>query len=129
MKPKLLDWLALAGSLAFTALFSLHVYGSQGPQGRAVIEAEGGVWVYPLDEEREVSVRGPLGETRLRIEKGEARVEDSPCRDKLCVSQGAVSRNGSWAACLPNRIFLRVEAASPQGGGKDTEGEVDAFSY
>jgi len=48
-------------------------------------------------------------------------VEDSPCRDKICVLGGWISHSGEWLACLPNSVFVRVE-------GADT-GPVDAQTF
>ncbi len=34
--------------------------------------------------------------------------ESSDCPDKVCVNTGALSKDGEWAACLPNKVFLKV---------------------
>ena len=34
--------------------------------------------------------------------------DSSDCPDKVCVNTGALSKDGEWAACLPNRVFLKV---------------------
>lgn len=34
--------------------------------------------------------------------------DSSDCPDKVCVSSGKLSKDGEWAACLPNRVFLKV---------------------
>lgn len=34
--------------------------------------------------------------------------ESSDCPDKVCVATGVLSKSGEWAACLPNRVFLKV---------------------
>ena len=34
--------------------------------------------------------------------------EDSDCPDLVCVNTGRLTREGEWAACLPNEVFLKV---------------------
>lgn len=34
--------------------------------------------------------------------------EVSDCPDLVCVNTGRLTRDGEWAACLPNEIFLKV---------------------
>ena len=48
---------------------------------------------------------------------------DSPCRDKLCVLEGAFSKPGKWAACLPNRVFVSIK------GIKTEDTPIDDTSY
>lgn len=67
---------------------------------------------YPLGEAsvgRVVRVKGPLGFTEVEVRGDRARVVSSPCRDKICVRFGWRSRDGEFAACLPNRLLLVVE--------------------
>jgi hypothetical protein len=117
------DWLALAVSLGASAAFFLPAYGVRDAQARVFIEAPDGLQVYPLNAREALSVAGPLGETRVVIKDGAAYVADSPCRDKLCLAMGKISRRGGWIACLPNRVFVRLDAAPPG------EEEVDAAAY
>jgi hypothetical protein len=63
---------------------------------------------YELGMDQVVEVAGPLGVTRVVIEGGAAFVEDSPCRDKVCIRMGRVSRHGEEAVCLPNRVIVQV---------------------
>jgi hypothetical protein len=117
------DALAVAVSAAVTVFFFWYAYAGQTGQRRLYIQEESQTLVYPLSADREVSVSGPLGETHILIRGGSACVADSPCRDKLCLSMGYISRGGGWIACLPNRVFLRVEESVP------AEAEVDAAAY
>ncbi len=36
--------------------------------------------------------------------------EASDCPDLVCVNTGRLTRDGEWAACLPNEAFLKVVA-------------------
>lgn len=46
---------------------------------------------------------------------------DSDCPDKICVNTGRLSKIGETAACIPNRMFIRLVPAgnAPDGGGPD----------
>lgn len=43
--------------------------------------------------------------------------EESDCPDKICVKTGRLRRVGETAACLPNRIIMKIV---PVNRGKDT---------
>jgi hypothetical protein len=34
--------------------------------------------------------------------------DSSNCPDLVCVNTGRLTREGEWAACLPNEVFLKV---------------------
>jgi hypothetical protein len=115
-----LDLVALAAALAVIALVSVRAYGSKAGAAVVHLRGPGQEWVYPLGEDRVVSVRGPLGDTIVEIRGGQARVLSSPCAEKICVRSGAIARPGQWIACLPNRVFLDI-----QGSGRS----ADAVSF
>jgi hypothetical protein len=108
MRLRLLDYIAFFLSLAVVGGFALFAYAGNDRGTDVVIEASGTQWIYPLDVNRRELVKGPLGDTVVVIQGGVASVEDSPCRDKLCVHMPAISKPGQWIACLPNKVFLRV---------------------
>lgn len=63
--------------------------------------------------DRTVTIEGLRGPVRLEISSGSVRVADVDCPDRLCVSQGTVSRSGSALVCVPNGVSVRI------GGGED----------
>ena len=121
MKLRAVDYLAVLISLLAVGGFSLYAYAGRAGAGEVVIEASGSQWIYPLNNDRRETVKGPLGETIVRIRDGKAMVEDSPCPDKLCVNMQAISKPGQWIACLPNGVFVRVRGTS--------SGKIDDISY
>jgi len=46
---------------------------------------------------------------------------ESDCPDKICVKTGRLSKVGETAACIPNKIFMKIVPLNPapQGGGPD----------
>ena len=99
----------------------MGVYGNRKDPSVLVIRSDEGVAMYPLGEDRRISVEGPMGETVIGISGGRARVLSSPCRDKLCIVRGELVESGDWTACMPNRVFIGIE-------GTDREAP-DAVSY
>jgi hypothetical protein len=98
-------------------------FAAQSPAGKPalVLEAPGGTWVYPLETGGVVRVPGALGDSVLEIRDGSVRFLDSPCENKICTAHSPLAHNGDWAACLPNRVFARIEGAG--------DGDFDATAY
>jgi hypothetical protein len=101
--------------LAVSAAVSVLIIFLAGPRedaavARVHITAEGAEYaVVPLDEDRIINVPGPLGKTTVEINGSRVRVLDSPCPNKVCVSQGWVERPGETIVCLPNRVSITVK--------------------
>ncbi len=117
LKPA--DFFIGALSLALTAWVTVSVYAGAAPT-QVVISGNGMNYVYPLSENREIPVSGKIGITMVHIHDGKAFIADSPCKNKTCIQTGAISGNGEWAACLPNGVFVRIDADT------STEDSLDA---
>jgi hypothetical protein len=61
-----------------------------------------------LDQVRILEVPGPLGISRIAINHGKVRFEESPCRNQYCVHQGWLKTAGQAAICLPNQVSLEL---------------------
>lgn len=109
LRLKALDLAAVAAALVVIVLASVRAYGGRPGSEQLHLRGPGREWVYPLGEDRAVTVSGPLGDTVVEIRGGQARVLSSPCAEKICVRSGAIARPGQWIACLPNRVFLDVQ--------------------
>ncbi|MFW5850043.1 MAG: NusG domain II-containing protein [Spirochaetota bacterium] len=122
IRTRPLDYLALVVSIMTVVGASLFAYTGRPEPSQVSIENEQGTFLYPLGQDRTISVSGPLGDTVVVIHDDHVHVDESPCRDKICVAAGALGSTGQWTACLPNRVFVRVE------GGEDEDG-VDAQTF
>lgn len=122
MRFKLFDYIIVFLSISFTVAAGMYVYTGDGGPLRVRIRSEENVNIFPLDEDREVAVEGPLGTTYVHIHDGHAAVVESPCPNKLCIQAGELDENGEWSACMPNKVFVQIE------GGQNTSG-VDAGTY
>lgn len=117
------DYVILAVAALVVSLFSVYAVGRGGPAQSVEIRSDEGDFVYPLNQDRHIHVEGPLGHSDIVIENGAVRFLDSPCRDKICVAAGELSRSGEWAACLPNRVFVSVTGTQPD------ESPIDATAF
>jgi len=67
----------------------------------------------------ELVVKGPLGETRILIDNEGARFVSSPCPNHTCVRHGIVKEPYDSAACIPNKIIIRIESVLPGKTGSE----------
>ena len=122
MKLRPLDFVAVIVAILAVVGVSVFAYGSDADPTSVSIQSDGGEFLYPLGGQRLIEVDGPIGHTHVEISGNRVRVTESPCRDKICVAAGWLENTGDWTACLPNRVFVRVE------GGERRDG-VDAQTF
>jgi hypothetical protein len=120
LKPFDIPVIALA--VALTVIVGWQAYGRGTNSLSVVVRGPDKTWIFPLEAEERISVAGSIGETLVEIHKGRATIVSSPCNGQTCVAAGELSKNGQWAACLPNRVFILIEGAA------DTDG-IDAASW
>jgi len=117
---KALDFVLLA-LLAGGAVSPWFV--ADGSGAFAVVSHDGGEERLPLDEDRTLTVTGPVGRTVVVVENGSVSIRESDCPQKLCVRMGSVDQTGESLVCVPNRVVVTVE------GGDDEEPDgIDAVS-
>jgi len=123
---RMLDWLALIISIA--AFIGSVFWAAMGREGevRVEITAHDEQFVFPLTQDSSLVLDGPVGETHVEVKSGIVFIEDSDCRDKLCVAMGQISTPSSWVGCLPNRVFVRLAAVVP---GDAQLLEVDSVAF
>ena len=69
----------------------------------------------PLNQDQTTHVKGPLGLTEIEVKKGRARIVRSPCKNKVCIKSGYIRYADRLAACIPNRVVVRVVGKSHRG--------------
>ncbi len=94
---------------------------SSGGKKSLVVSCCGDEYVYPMEKDGRYELRGSVGISVIAVENGSAWFEDSPCPNKNCVQSGKISEPGSWAACLPNDVFIRIDS--------DDASDIDALAY
>ena len=114
------DWLiATLGLVVCMASFPLLWQG--GIAEKVVIKRGGEVFAeLDLSRNRQIDVPGPLGITKVVVEKQRVRVVYDPGSRQYCVRQGWLGRAGEIAICAPNQVSVQVL------GGKEA---YDSLSY
>lgn len=84
------------------------------PGATVVISADGKEYgTYPLDIDRTVDIQKPDGSRNVvRIQGGQVSMEESNCKNQLCVHQGAISRSNQTIVCLPHRVVVELSVPS-----------------
>jgi hypothetical protein len=82
-----------------------------------VVQSDSDARILPLDAAGRLEARGPLGISIVEVEAGRARVLASPCAQQICVRRGWLDGAGDIAACVPNRLVVRLEG--PAGADFD----------
>lgn len=111
---RIFDYLIFAFIVILALWAAFFLYAGEGGEARLIIETPHGKWIYPLTDTRTVSIPGAIGATTVRIENQSARIIDSPCPHKTCIKNAVLKKAGDWNACLPNRVFLRIESTSSE---------------
>ena len=131
--------LVVVGLAASAALTLSH--GEAGSNAKVIIESGGDLYArYPLAEDRTVVVPAPKqaavdapaadsGEAPsapydyynvVVISGGKVSVTEASCKNQVCVKHGAISGPGESIVCLPNRLVVRIDNGSEEGGGYDS---------
>ena len=114
------DWLVAALGLAI-CVASFPLAWQAGVAEKAVVKRSGEVFAeLDLSRNREIEVPGPLGTTRIAVEKRRVRVVSDPGPRQYCVHQGWLQRPGEIAICAPNQVSVQIVGS--QGG-------YDSLSY
>lgn len=106
---RILDLIVITAALTAAVILGIRVYTQSAQESVLVIESPEGRWMYRMNTDMEADIPGPLGITHVHIKNGAASITDSPCPNKTCVAAHPISRPGSWTACLPNRVLIRID--------------------
>ena len=107
----------LVVAVSFFMLIALYqLYWASAAYGNQVeILVDGKHWAsHDLFSHTQIEVPGKLGPSTIVIDDGKIRFLHSPCNGKQCVHQGWLKHGGEFAACLPNRISLRILSTDPR---------------
>lgn len=65
-------------------------------------------------ERREIDIDG---HNKVVIADGEVWMEEADCPDRLCISQGKISRSGQTIICLPNKTMVTIKGGKSEYDG------------
>jgi hypothetical protein len=100
---------ALLGVAIIAFALSLFLAADGAGDAFVAIQGQKEAWYYPVESAKTIGVTGPVGETVVKVENGEARIVSSPCANQTCVTMGAIRGRGQWLACLPNAVLGTIE--------------------
>ena len=110
-KPLIGDWLVIGASIV-AIIIMFQQFWSFAPASQLKIrQGSQIVGTYDLNQQRELHIKGAIGEAIIVINNGQARFKQSPCPNQYCVHQGWLNRAGQAAICLPNQISLQLLGA------------------
>ena len=103
----------LAGGIVLVALVMLlvmHVTGeTKGNQVQITVNGE--IYgTYPLEKDQTIEVTEGEFHNVIRIEDGQAYMEEADCPDGYCKRQGTISRVNETIVCLPHKLVAEVES-------------------
>jgi len=102
------DWLTLLLGSIFVALLAHKLWGGDLAE-KAIIRSGGKIFrEVSLSIDQQIDVLGPLGISRISIEKRKARISSDPSPRQYCVRQGWLQQTGEIALCLPNQVSLEL---------------------
>ena len=70
---------------------------------------------YSIENEQLIQAKGNLGITEIEIKNKKVRIIQSPCSQKLCVKMGWIGNARKIAACIPNKVVVRVVSNNYKG--------------
>ena len=126
--------------LAVSAALTLS-HGDAEAGSKVIIESGGELYAqYPLFEDRtlvvpapkQIAADAPAADADAAaseqydyynvvvIRDGTVSVTEASCKNQVCVKHGAISRPGESIVCLPNRLVVRIQNGSAEGGGYDS---------
>ncbi len=106
---KIGDILVFTAVIALTVFLFTRTFAGDASAVRLKVTAPSFEEHYSLDQQKLLEVPGPLGNTTVVISDGRAWIQDSPCKEKICIKMGKIKRPGEQAVCLPNRVIIEVE--------------------
>ncbi|MDR2942062.1 MAG: NusG domain II-containing protein [Treponema sp.] len=111
---KIFDVIIILFSACLTLSSAYTAYVKPVSRARVLIRGQDKEWTFPLETSETVAAGGPLGDTIVKINKGRAWIESSPCDNQTCIGMGHISRQGQWALCLPNKVMLIIEGTNDE---------------
>jgi hypothetical protein len=125
VRLRIFDFFILGFAAAITVYSGISIYGGSASSVHLTVKGADGSWIYSMDNDELLELKGPLGITTVELNGGKARVISSPCTNQSCVAAGAIHGNGQWIACLPNGVFLSIEGSD----SSDEAGSIDALAW
>lgn len=76
---------------------------------------------FPLNKDNTIPIKVGDHYNLIVIKDNKVRITEANCPDKLCVKDGAISKQGQILVCLPNKVVVQIK-------GKDID-QIDTSTY
>ena len=107
-KPLIGDWLIIFASIVLVGFLFASLWSFEPAAKLLIRQGDKVVGTYSLNQTREISIHGPLGDSKIIIKAGQVRFASSPCHNQYCVHQDWLKRAGQAAICIPNQVSLEL---------------------
>lgn len=102
------DWLVIAASASLVVMLFANLWHTEPASKLRIRQGDAVYATLSLNQKRVLDIDGPLGISKITIDNGRVRFEQSPCRNQYCVHQGWLHKAGQAAICLPNQVSLEL---------------------
>lgn len=110
------DKILIAIVLVVNLLSVPFIFAMQKEGVDVIVEADNKlIGKFSLKKDQLISAVGPLGITDIEIKDGQVRIVQSPCLHKVCIKMGWIQHSGKIAACVPNKVVVRVAGENLHG--------------
>lgn len=117
----------LAAALLFARPFLMQSRNANASDKEVNIRQDGKVvGTYPLNRNQEIKLDSSGRHNIVKIQNGAVSMEESSCKNQVCVDQGKISSVGQSIICLPNRVVVEI-TGNGKTKGKEDDG-VDAVA-
>jgi len=70
----------------------------------------------PLDEDTRYVVSTELGNNTVVIQDRTVHIEDSDCKNHICMEEGTITTPGQSLICLPHKLVVQIVDSSDTSG-------------
>ncbi len=81
------------------------------------------IGLYPLDRDEDIEILRDGHRNLVSIRDRAVHMEESDCKNQVCVNTGTISRTGELIVCLPNQVIVEIIRSTE---GSDDNEEIDA---
>lgn len=91
----------------------------KGPLTLVVKQKQTVITTLPLQKEGKLEIPTEHGVMQVQVTPQSVQVMSAPCPDKLCLSQGKITRAGQSIVCLPEQTVFMLTGSPSEGGAVD----------
>lgn len=100
------DIIIFISIIAFSFFYSKRLI-ENNKSSKVIIDSYNKSLRFDLNIDKDITIEGLLGESKILIKDNHIQFLESPCRDKLCIKAGILKN--SPLICMPNGIIIRFE--------------------